>query len=342
MRPLCYNYRYAEVSGVMAVYLVTGGCGFIGSHLCEALIVQGHYIRVLDDLSTGWIENLPRGVELLRGSVTDPELVNEAMAEVAGCFHLAAIASVERSTREWLVSHRTNLSGTIAVLDAARSVGDRRVPIVYASSAAVYGDCKQLPIRESNQVQPRSPYGADKYGSELHARIASELHGVPTIGLRLFNVYGPRQDPGSPYSGVISKFCDKLQNLEPIDVFGDGFQTRDFVFVTDVVTTMLAAMTRAEACSVASSAVYNVCSGKRTTVLELAQLIAELTDCDLKIRWQPPRPGEIAHSCGDRRLVAHSLGLSSPVDLRSGLRSTLSWMKEAEVVKLTRNLSTSA
>ena len=306
----------------MTSYLVTGGCGFIGSHLVETLIARGDRVRVLDDLSTGSVENLPAGAALHRGDVGNPEDVRIAMDGVAGCFHLAAIASVERSTNDWFGTHRTNLSGTIAVLDAARRCRrEAPIPVVYASSAAVYGDNSDVPLRETARPQPLSPYGVDKYASELHATIASEIFDVPTVGLRFFNVYGPRQDPRSPYSGVISIFCDRLSRRAPIDIFGDGSQTRDFVFVNDVVKALLAAMDRAPACG----GVFNVCSARAVSILNLAHLIATLCDCKADIRFLPPRPGEIAHSVGDRTLARTQLVLPEPVLLQSGLAATLSW-----------------
>ena len=307
----------------MAIYLVTGGCGFIGSHLCEALVRRGDSVRVLDDLSTGTPANLPEGVALVRGSVADPELVNSVMQDVSGCFHLAAIASVERSTRDWFGSHRTNLSGAIAVFDAARKTGcGTPIPVVYASSAAVYGNSEDLPLREKTQARPRSAYGADKYGCELHAKVASHLYGVPTVGLRFFNVYGPRQDPTSPYSGVISIFCSRIQAGFPVEVFGDGSQTRDFVFVTDVVEALLASMDHIRD----GSAVFNVCTGNATTVLELAQLVAELCEREPDVHFRPIRPGEIAHSIGSTSLLRRHLALPEFLNLRCGLKKTLSWM----------------
>jgi UDP-glucose 4-epimerase len=307
----------------MAIYLVTGGCGFIGSHLCEALVGRGDAVRVLDDLSTGSPENLPEGVALVRGSVADPEIVNSVMKDVSGCFHLAAVASVERSTRDWFGSHRTNLSGAIAVFDAARKTGcGTPIPVVYASSAAVYGDSEELPLRESTPARPRSAYGADKYGCELHAKVAAQLFGVPTVGLRFFNVYGPRQDPTSPYSGVISIFCCRIQAGFPVEVFGDGSQTRDFVFVTDVVEALLASMDEINN----GSAVFNVCTGNATSVLELAQLVAELCEREPEIHFRPARPGEIARSVGSTSLLTHRFALPAFLDLRCGLKKTLSWM----------------
>ena len=225
----------------MSRFLVTGGAGFIGSHLCDALVRRGDTVRVLDDLSTGHRSNLPEGVELTVGDIADPDTALAATEGVDGCFHLAAIASVERGVNDWLGTHRANLTGTIAILDAIRRHGTR-TPVVYASSAAVYGDCRTIPIPEAAERRPLSAYGADKYGCELHALTASHVHGIPTTGLRFFNVYGPRQDPRSPYSGVISIFCERILAGQPIRVYGDGAQTRDFIHVGDVVAALGAAM----------------------------------------------------------------------------------------------------
>jgi len=307
----------------MAVYLVTGGAGFVGSHLSRALIERGHQVRILDDLSTGSLDNLPAGAEIVRGNVADVEQVAVAMEGAVGCFHLAAVASVERSTRDWFAAHCTNMSGTIAVLDAARRGRDPPIPVVYASSAAVYGNSEQLPLKELGRAQPRSAYGADKYGSELHGRVAFEVHQIPTTGLRFFNVYGPRQHPASPYSGVISIFCDRLLKGQPIEIFGDGLQTRDFIFVSDVADALLAAMENTHDCG----EVFNVCTGRGTTILELACLVGELCGHEPEIHFKPLRAGEIAHSRGDPDRMRSRFGLGEPVDLRSGLIATLSWMR---------------
>ena len=312
----------------MATYLITGGCGFIGSHLCRTLLSRGQHPRVLDDLSTGSLSNLPAGVELIQGSITDERTVDATMEGARGCFHLAALASVEHSIQNWLGAHHTNLSGTISVFEAARKLArNARIPVVYASSAAVYGRCEQLPLQERTPAQPCSPYGADKYACELHARIATDIHHIPTVGLRFFNVYGPRQDPRSPYSGVISIFCDRLLRQEPIEVFGNGRQTRDFVFVADVVASMITAMQRAEASATPICAVYNVCSGAATSVVDLARVLGEICDCEPEIEFRPARFGEVVHSYGDRSLIATELGLAAPTDLRSGLASTVLWMQ---------------
>ena len=180
----------------MAHYLVTGGCGFIGSHLVDALIAARHRVRILDDLSSGKRGNVPAAAEVTIGDVADPAAVRDAMSGIDGCFHLAAIASVARSNVDWLGTHRVNLAGAITVLDAARA---RRTPVVYASSAAVYGDNPNVPLTEDAVTRPLTAYGADKLGCELHGRVAWHVHRVPNTGVRLFNVYGPRQDPNSPY-----------------------------------------------------------------------------------------------------------------------------------------------
>ncbi len=177
----------------METYLVTGGCGFIGSHLAEALLGAGHRVRVLDDLSSGRLANLPQGAAFIQGDVTDPAAVRAALAGVNGCFHLAAIASVERGAQDWAGTHKANQTGTVMLLEAIRRSG-RRIPFVYASSAAVYGDCQSLPLTEASATRPLSAYGADKLGCELHARVASASFAIPTAGLRFFNVFGPRQD----------------------------------------------------------------------------------------------------------------------------------------------------
>lgn len=307
--------------------LVTGGCGFIGSHLCAALAAGGARLRVLDDLSTGRPGNLPPGAQLLRGDVADAALVRQAMEGVDGCFHLAAIASVEKGVRDWLGSHRANLTGSIAVFDAARRAAaatGRPLPVVYASSAAVYGDAAALPIEESAPTRPLSAYGADKLGTELHARVAGQVHGVPTAGMRFFNVFGPRQDPASPYSGVISIFCDRIRRGLPIRFQGDGGQTRDFIFVADVVAALLAALPAATC----EAPVFNVCRGIACSVSDLAEEIARLCGRSLAVSQEAARQGDIRHSLGSPRLAHGSLALGAPTPLRDGLRQVLEWMDQ--------------
>jgi UDP-glucose 4-epimerase len=308
----------------MSLYLVTGGAGFIGSHLCDALIGRGDSVRVLDDLSTGRLTNLPSGVEMIEGDIAEPATVRRATEGVDGCFHLAAIASVERGVKDWLGTHRVNLTGTITIFEAIRKHGTK-VPVVYASSAAVYGDCETIPIQETAERRPLSAYGADKYGCELHAITAAHVHGIPTVGVRFFNIYGPRQDPKSPYSGVISIFCERILAGAPVNLFGDGAQTRDFVHVGDAVEALLAGMRLAQRGEQgqAGAAVFNVCTGQATSVLELAELIGELTGRLPDVRRMPPRSGEIRHSLGDPSNMRRGLGLGGMVTLRDGLATVL-------------------
>lgn len=308
----------------MTTWLVTGGAGFIGSHLCEALVARGDRVRVLDDLSTGKRENLPPEAELIEGHVAETDTIERAADGVAGCFHLAAIASVHRGVTDWLGTHRANLTGAITLFDTVRRL-PAPIPVVYASSAAVYGDAAIVPITEATDRRPLSAYGADKYACELHARVASQVHGIPTVGLRFFNVYGPRQDPLSPYSGVISIFCDRIRRGLPIDVFGDGSQTRDFIYVGDVVTALLAAMRLRPA----DAPVFNVCTGTATSVLELARAIADAAGTRLDVQYRPARAGEIRHSTGSPALSRASLSLPEPMILRSGLRNVLDWLATA-------------
>jgi UDP-glucose 4-epimerase len=312
----------------MSEYLVTGGCGFIGSHLCAALLTRGHGVRVLDDLSSGCEDNLPPEATLLRGDVGDADRVRAAMAGVAGCFHLAAIASVERGVRDWLGTHRANLTGAITVFDAARRAGPggSPVPVVYASSAAVYGEVTALPITEDAPTRPLSAYGADKLGCEQHARAGGATHGLPSIGLRFFNVFGSRQDARSPYSGVISIFCDRLMRGEPVTVYGDGEQTRDFVHVSDVVAALLAGMHAASP----SAPVVNVCSGRATRVLAMADTIAALCGAVPRIEHAAARFGEIRHSVGSPARARALLGIEPTTPLREGLAEVLDWLRAGQ------------
>jgi UDP-glucose 4-epimerase len=311
---------------VSRTYLVTGGCGFIGSRLVRELARRGHRVRVLDDLSTGEAAAMPDGVELTVADVTDAASVRSALRDADGCFHLAAVASVERTRREWLAGHRTNAAGTVTVLEAARDAPGRPVPVVYASSAAVYGDATEPTVVEDSPPAPTSPYGVDKLVSELHAGVAARLFGVPTLGLRFFNVYGPGQRADSPYSGVISRFCDRLSRGEPITVYGDGSQTRDFVYVDDVVGALAVGMERLPP----GGRVVNVCAGLGTSVLDLAGTIATLAGVPLRVGHEPARAGDIRRSVGCPRLLADLLGVAASTSLQDGLAQTLSWWRASD------------
>ena len=307
----------------MAVLLVTGGAGFIGSHLVDRLLSLGYRVRVLDDLSTGTRTNVDSRCELVVGDVTDPAIVRRAFTDVAGCFHLAAIASVARSNEDWIGTHRANATGTVTVFDAARAAG--AVPVVYASSAAVYGAQGQGMITETVPLAPRTAYGADKLASELHARVAFEVHGVPTLGFRFFNVYGPRQDPSSPYSGVISLFAARLAAGQTLRIHGDGGQTRDFVFVADVVERLLRGMDllRREP----QAEVLNVCTGRATSIHDLAVVLTSLAGCPAEFEFGPTRPGDIRASLGDPSAARRKLGEMDMIGLREGLAATLAAMR---------------
>lgn len=308
----------------MAQFLVTGGCGFIGSHLVDQLLRQGHRVRVLDNLSTGRTHNLAPEAELMVGDVADPALTTLAMAGVSGCFHMAAIAGVDAGHEDWLGTHRTNLGGAIAVFEAARS---RAVPVVYASSAAVYGDSGDLRQSEMSATRPLSAYGADKLGCELHGRVAATQHGVPTAGLRFFNVYGPRQDSASPYAGVISVFAARAAANEPMPLHGDGEQQRDFIFVADVLAHLTAAMDRLlerqRDRRPAASAVFNVCTGQPTRIRDLAAMIARLSGQPPQVTATPARAGDIRRLIGDPTAAIRHLRVAATTALEDGLRITL-------------------
>jgi UDP-glucose 4-epimerase len=304
----------------MACILVTGGAGFMGSHLVDALLDQGHAVRVFDDLSSGSRENLPGQVEFIYGDVTNPSAVEQAFDGIDACFHLAAIASVVRSSCEWLRTHQVNLTGTINIFDRARRLRHHReIPVVYASTAAVYGDNGLAPIGEDRPIAPLSAYGADKRACELHARIAGSVHGIPTLGLRFFNLYGPRQDPQSPYSGVIAIFADRFARGEPVEIFGDGQQIRDFTYIGDAVS----ALCRALPAAGIAAPVFNVCTGKGTTVQTLAKTMAALYRTELVANHRPARSGEVRVSIGDPCSAAEQLGFRAETALADGLAVTL-------------------
>jgi len=310
-------------------YLVTGGCGFIGSHLCDALIEQGHTIRVLDDMSTGVVDYLPLEAELVLGDVADLALVKGAMQDVDGCFHLAAVASVERSNSDWCGTHKINQQGSINVFEAARMCGrNKTIPVVYASSAAVYGDNATIPLDEASMPRPISAYGADKLGSEHHARVAWLTHKVSTVGMRFFNVYGPRQNPASPYSGVISIFIDRILKELPITVFGDGKQTRDFIYVGDVVNHLINAMLNQQG----EASVYNVCTGQSTSIAQLAKTLSMVAGTDVNIEHQAARTGDISTSLGDPSKTKKRYGIQAEVGLGEGLTFTLNALREQRLI----------
>jgi len=308
----------------MAHYLVTGGAGFIGSHLVESLISHAHRVRVLDNLSTGRPGNLPAQANLIIGDVTDKIAVQMALDDVDGCFHLAAVASVELCREDWLRSHMVNLGGTINVFEEVcrrQKQWGRSICVVYASSAAVYGSADEIPISEQASPHPANSYGVDKLGCELHATVADKVHDLRSVGLRFFNVYGPRQDPSSPYSGVISIFCRRISEGLPVRIHGTGDQLRDFVYVTDAVAALRAAMDR----RAAKSDVFNVCTGCGTSITRLGEIISEMHETRFLPEHRPARPNDVYRSVGDPRRASEMLSFEARTSLQSGLARILDW-----------------
>jgi nucleoside-diphosphate-sugar epimerase len=311
--------------------VVTGGAGFIGSHTVDRLISGGARVVVLDNFSTGKRENLARWagdprLEVLPVNVADGIFaalaeVTRRLGPVERIVHLAAQVSVVASVQNPLDDMRVNYGGTLAVLEYARATGVRKV--VFASSAAVYGDVAELPVREELRCQPVSPYGIDKYASELALYYYSVVHAVPTTALRFFNVYGPRQDPKSPYSGVISIFADRAMAGKDLVIFGDGEQTRDFVYVGDVSRAVVTACLS----DGADRAVLNIGTGRETTVNQLAQTVVELCGNRSRIDHAPARAGEVLRSVAQVTAASQALDVRAEVALADGLRQTLDWVR---------------
>ncbi|MBA8667443.1 NAD-dependent epimerase/dehydratase family protein [Holosporaceae bacterium 'Namur'] len=293
-------------------YLVTGGAGFIGSHLTEQLLEYGHDVTVLDNLSYGKEENLPKECNFIQGDILDVGAVREAFKGVDGCFHLAAVASVQQSVKDWINTHKVNLTGTINIFEEAAK---QNVPVVYASSAAVYGNISKSFLTEDLLPQPISGYAADKYACELQAKAFGAIFALPTFGLRFFNVYGARQLPDSSYSGVISIFLSRIKNKEPLNVFGDGNQTRDFIYVKDVVNFTFAAMQKASA----QAPVVNICTGKGTTVNELAQKLFSILG-EVNIEYLPAKRGDALISLGSSAKAEQILKIKAQTLLEEGLK----------------------
>jgi UDP-glucose 4-epimerase len=303
------------------LHVVTGGAGFIGSHLVDALLGRRCRVRVVDDFSTGQRRNLPDGVELLCGNVSD--LAEGAVQGAEVVYHLAAQVSVPRSVEDPLGSHRATESSTLAVLHAAERAGVRRV--VVASSSAVYGDRPEMPKKELHDPAPTSPYAVAKLCSEIHARHWAEYRRLQTVCLRFFNVYGPRQDPRSPYAAAIPIFLSNLLSDHPVPIFGDGRQTRDFTYVDDVVQGILAAGTALGA----SGKVYNIAAGRGITVMELVETIAQHLGVRAQLELLPPRAGDIRHSRADITAAMKDLQYAPRTTLKQGLTRTVDWFKQA-------------
>lgn len=309
----------------MARVLVTGGAGFIGSHLVEALLRRGNAVRVLDNLSTGRAENLAAvrdDIELIVGDLRDADTVRRAVAGVEAVLHQGALASVQRSVDDPLTTNAVNVSGTLHVLTAARDARVQRV--VFASSSSVYGDTPTLPKIETMPPRPRSPYAVSKLAGEQYCLAFSAVYGLPAIALRYFNVFGPRQDPRSEYAAVIPRFLDRMvRGLAPV-IYGDGEQSRDFTYVENVVAANLAALDAPADCS----GVFNVGAGERTSLLQLAAQINRLLGSDLAPEHHPPRAGDVRHSLASIAAIGETLGYAPRVTLADGLARTVAWFRE--------------
>jgi len=302
--------------------VVTGGAGFIGSHLVDALLAEGRPVRVVDNLSTGRRANLDRlggGVrDVVEGDLADFEVARRAVAGAEAVLHHAAIPSVPRSVREPLESHASGPTATLNVLEAARGAGVRRV--VFAASSSAYGDAEELPKRESMPANPLSPYAAGKLAGEHYVRVYARTMGLDGVSLRYFNIFGPRQDPSSPYSGVISLFAKAMREGRRPTIYGDGPQSRDFTYVANAVRANLLAL---DAPGPLGGAVYNVGTGRRITLRDLVAALNRLLGTDLEPEFAPPRPGDVLHSQAALDRIRAALGYEVAVDFEEGLRRTL-------------------
>jgi nucleoside-diphosphate-sugar epimerase len=301
--------------------LITGGAGFIGSHLVDACGAAGHDVVVLDDLSTGFVENVPGTVEFVKADLADFEVVRGAMIGAELVLHHAASRAVLRSVHDPIATDRANTLGTLNVLTAARDAGARRV--VVASSSSVYGGAAPLPTAESAPPMPRSPYAVSKLAGEQYARVFAELYGLETVALRYFNVFGPRQRPDSPYAGVIPLFIDALSAGRRVEVHGDGRQFRDFTFIEDVVRANLQAAD-ADA-DVVSGGVYNIARGDRISLLDLLSGLSSILGVEPDVAFGPPRAGDVRQSCADVSAARRDFGYTSEVTFAEGLDRTVDW-----------------
>ncbi|MBN1976914.1 MAG: SDR family oxidoreductase [Anaerolineae bacterium] len=309
----------------MVLYLVTGGAGFIGSHIVQALVERGECVRVLDNFSTGRRENLATAVstsssgllEVIEGDIRDLDTVRRAMDGVKYVLHQAAIVSVQQSMADPSETHAVNATGTLNVLWAAQEARVKRV--VFASSCAIYGDNDDLPLAETALPRPLSPYAASKLAGETYCQVFSSAYDLPTVCLRYFNVYGPRQDPNGDYAAVIPKFVARMKAGQAPVIYGDGKQTRDFVYVGEIVRANLKACEH----GAASGRVFNVASGLRTSLLELVGTLNELLGTQFTPKLEPARKGDILHSAGDGGRMAELLGYRVETSLVEGLKQLL-------------------
>jgi UDP-glucose 4-epimerase len=312
----------------MESVMVTGGAGFIGSNITEALLAKGYRVVVLDDLSTGKMENIldlsaSDNLKFIKGSILESGLVRSIIKSenISLISHQAAISSVSTSIADPVRTMETNVAGTTSLFHIASEYGCRR--IVFASSSSIYGDSPELPKRETMTPCPKSPYAMSKAAKEMLCSVFSGLYGIEIVGLRYFNVYGKRQDPASDYAAVIPKFITKALKNEPIPIEGDGGQTRDFIYIDDVVNANLKALTGDNI----SGSVFNVANGEQTSILELATAILEITGSGSEIVFKPARTGDIRDSVGDIEHAVRHLGFKKEFSLTQGLAETVAWYR---------------
>ncbi len=310
----------------MKTYLVTGGAGFIGSHIAEELVRRGEKVRVLDNFITGKRENLApfqNFIDLIEGDIRDLETCRRAVREVDYVLHQAALPSVPRSIEEPLLAHDINVNGTLNLL--VTSVEAKVKKFIFASSSSVYGDDPELPKREGSEGRPLSPYAVHKLNDEKYCQVFYEIYGLETICLRYFNVFGPRQDPTSQYAAAIPLFITQMMRGERPQIFGDGEQSRDFTHVANVVEANIRAI---EAPETAGGDVFNIACGERTTVNTLAREIGDLLGVSIRPHYTDPRPGDILHSFADIEKARQALGFEPQVGFKLGLKKAVAWYKK--------------
>jgi len=313
---------------VQEKYLVTGGAGFIGSNIVKKFLEEGNFVRVLDNFATGRKENIEEflrnsNFELLEGDITDLETCKKAVSGIDFVLHQAAVPSVSRSVENPIVSNNANVLGTLNMLVSAR---DEKVKkFVYASSSSIYGDNPDLLKREDFSVMPISPYALTKYAGERYSQIFYKIYGLPTICLRYFNVFGPKQNPDSPYSAVIPKFIKALLNDETIVIFGDGNQSRDFTFVDNVVLANLLAVKSEQGLG----EVFNIACNRKTSLNELLELLKEISGKNIKYEYRKARAGDVLHSKADISKAKALLGYEPLIDIKKGLKRTFHWYEKS-------------
>ena len=288
----------------MSNFLITGGAGFIGSYLAKALLKRGHKVRVLDNLVSGKRENLDPDIDFIKGDIVNSSDLIHALQDVEGCFHLAGVASVEICEKDWQYAHMVNALGTLNVFKVIAENCSVKIPVVLASTAAVYGNPQKLPLAETMQPSPISNYGLDKLYSEQVASLYAQVHRIPSASLRLFNVYGPGQPANSPYSGVMTKFISAILQNEPIQIFGDGTQTRDFIFVGDVVDKFIAIMEILLLDSKVNNYIVNICTSMQFSILQLANFLMEAFNKIVPITFQRAKIGDIKNSQGSNEYLS--------------------------------------